>query len=99
MFRNPTTDLIIVLVIVLLILGPKRLPGLGRSLGGGLREFKDSITGDSKSEEEVERSGLPRGEASSSPGSGASPSDAATPPASSPVPAAGTPESSPERRS
>ena len=29
---------------VLLILGPKRLPGLGRSLGGGMREFKDSIT-------------------------------------------------------
>ena len=46
MFRNPTTDLIIVLVIVLLIFGPKRLPGLGRSLGEGLREFKDSITGD-----------------------------------------------------
>jgi sec-independent protein translocase protein TatA len=99
MFRNPTTDLIIVLVIVLLIFGPKRLPGLGRSLGGGLREFKDSITGDSKSEEEFERSGLPRGEDAPSPGSGASPSDAATPPVSSPVPTAGTPENSSERRS
>ena len=31
MFRNPTTDLIVVLVIVLLILGPKRLPGLGQA--------------------------------------------------------------------
>ncbi len=51
MFRNPTTDLIIVLVIVLLFLGPKRLPGLGRSLGQGMREFKDSITGDSKDDE------------------------------------------------
>lgn len=51
MFRNPTTDLIVVLVIVLLIFGPKRLPGLGRQLGEGLREFKDSITGDSKGEE------------------------------------------------
>ena len=52
MFRNPTTDLIVVLVIVLLILGPKRLPGLGKSLGTGMREFKDSITGDSKDDEE-----------------------------------------------
>jgi sec-independent protein translocase protein TatA len=38
-------ELIIVLVIVLLIFGPKRLPGLGKQLGGGLREFKDSIAG------------------------------------------------------
>jgi len=52
MFRNPTTDLIVVLVIVLLVLGPKRLPGLGKSLGQGMREFKDSISGDSKDEED-----------------------------------------------
>ena len=38
-------ELIIVLVIVLVIFGPKRLPGLGRSLGSGMREFKDSIAG------------------------------------------------------
>ncbi|CAA9530616.1 MAG: Twin-arginine translocation protein TatA [uncultured Solirubrobacteraceae bacterium] len=37
-------ELTIVLVIVLLIFGPKRLPALARSLGGGMREFKDSIT-------------------------------------------------------
>jgi sec-independent protein translocase protein TatA len=37
-------ELLIVLVIVLLIFGPKRLPGLGRSLGSGMREFRDSIT-------------------------------------------------------
>jgi sec-independent protein translocase protein TatA len=36
-------ELLIVLFVVLLILGPKRLPGLGRSLGGGMREFKKSI--------------------------------------------------------
>jgi sec-independent protein translocase protein TatA len=41
-------ELVIVLFIILLVLGPKRLPGLGRSLGGGLREFKDSLTGDRK---------------------------------------------------
>jgi sec-independent protein translocase protein TatA len=38
-------ELIIVLVIVLLIFGPKRLPGLGKQLGTGMREFKDSISG------------------------------------------------------
>jgi sec-independent protein translocase protein TatA len=39
------TELIIVLVIVLLIFGPKRLPSLGKQLGSGMREFKDSISG------------------------------------------------------
>jgi sec-independent protein translocase protein TatA len=38
-------ELIIVLVVALLILGPKRLPSAGRSLGRGLREFKDSVAG------------------------------------------------------
>ena len=38
-------EIIIVLVIVLIIFGPKRLPDLGRSLGRGMREFKDSVTG------------------------------------------------------
>ena len=38
-------ELIAVLVIALLVLGPKRLPEAGRSLGKGLREFKDSIAG------------------------------------------------------
>ena len=37
-------ELLIVLVIILVIFGPKRLPGLGRSLGSGMREFRDSIT-------------------------------------------------------
>jgi sec-independent protein translocase protein TatA len=35
----------LVLIVVLLIFGPKRLPDLGRSLGRGMREFKDSVTG------------------------------------------------------
>lgn len=38
-------EIIILLVIVLVIFGPKRLPELGRGLGKGMREFKDSITG------------------------------------------------------
>ncbi len=45
-------ELIIVLVILLVIFGPKRLPGLGRSLGSGMREFKDSISGRTKDDEE-----------------------------------------------
>ena len=36
----------IVLVIALIIFGPKRLPQLGRSLGRGIREFRSSVTGD-----------------------------------------------------
>ena len=44
-------ELVIILVVVLLVLGPKRLPGLGRSLGTGMREFKDSVTGKDKDEE------------------------------------------------
>jgi sec-independent protein translocase protein TatA len=77
MFRNPTTDLIVVLVIVLLILGPKRLPGLGRSLGQGMREFKESITGDSK-DDEADRPAL-----SSSAGSADAPPPAGGPGADS----------------
>ena len=44
--------LLILLGIAILIFGPKRLPGLGRSLGSGLREFKDSITAKSSSDED-----------------------------------------------
>ena len=38
-------ELLIVLVIALIVLGPKKLPEVGRSLGRGMREFKDSISG------------------------------------------------------
>ena len=45
-------ELAIVLLIVLIIFGPKRLPGLGRQLGSGMREFKDSITGKDKDDDD-----------------------------------------------
>jgi sec-independent protein translocase protein TatA len=51
MFRNPLTDVIVVLVIVLLVMGPKRLPGIGKGLGQGMREFKEGITGESKGDD------------------------------------------------
>ena len=46
-------ELIVVLAIALIVLGPKRLPDAGRSLGRGLREFKDSVSG--REPEPVER--------------------------------------------
>jgi sec-independent protein translocase protein TatA len=52
MFRSPPVDIIVILIIVLLILGPKRLPGIGKGLGQGMREFKEGITGTSKDDEE-----------------------------------------------
>ena len=55
MFAPTPIEIIVVLIIVLIIFGPKRLPDLGRSLGRGMREFKDSVTGKDKDE-------LPAGE-------------------------------------
>jgi sec-independent protein translocase protein TatA len=47
-------ELLIVLGIVLLIFGPKRLPGLGRQLGASMREFKDSISSKSGEDDDDE---------------------------------------------
>jgi sec-independent protein translocase protein TatA len=47
-------ELIIVLVIVLVLFGARRLPEVGRGLGQGMREFKDSVTGKGDSEEPKE---------------------------------------------
>lgn len=57
-------ELVIVLLILIVIFGPKRLPGLGRSLGSGMREFKESITGSGKSDddEDDDKRELPAGE-------------------------------------
>jgi sec-independent protein translocase protein TatA len=52
MFRNPLTDALVVLVVLLLFFGPKRLPELGRGIGEGLRGFKDGIGGGSSSDED-----------------------------------------------
>ena len=47
-------EIAVVLVIVLLIFGPKRLPDLGRSMGRGMREFKDSVTGKDEDDKAIE---------------------------------------------
>jgi len=47
-------ELVIVLVIALIVLGPKKLPDAGRALGNGIREFKDSLSGDPKRDDDDE---------------------------------------------
>ncbi|MDO9352505.1 MAG: twin-arginine translocase TatA/TatE family subunit [Solirubrobacteraceae bacterium] len=46
-------EMIVVVVIALLVLGPKKLPEAGRSLGKGLREFKDAVSGATSDEDKV----------------------------------------------
>jgi sec-independent protein translocase protein TatA len=47
-------ELVIVLVIALIVLGPKRLPEVGRSVGRGMREFKESLSGENDREDDDE---------------------------------------------
>ena len=44
-------ELVIVLVIALVVLGPKRLPDAGKAVGKGMREFKESLSGNSKDDD------------------------------------------------
>ena len=46
-------EIAVILVVALVIFGPKRLPELGKSLGSGMRSFKDSVTGEDEPEERV----------------------------------------------
>jgi sec-independent protein translocase protein TatA len=48
-------ELIVVLVIALLVLGPAKLPEAGKSIGKGLREFKDAIAGKTDEEDQIGR--------------------------------------------
>jgi sec-independent protein translocase protein TatA len=45
-------ELIVVLIIALIVIGPKKLPEVGRSLGNGMREFKESISGATRSDDD-----------------------------------------------
>jgi sec-independent protein translocase protein TatA len=57
------TELIILLVVVLLVFGSKRLPEIGRSMGKGMREFKDSVSGKDEPPPEPEQPAVLSGEA------------------------------------
>jgi sec-independent protein translocase protein TatA len=48
-------EIAVVLIIVLIIFGPKRLPELGKSMGHGIREFKNSLSGDSDKDSPEEK--------------------------------------------
>jgi sec-independent protein translocase protein TatA len=51
-FNVGPLELIIVLAIALIVLGPKKLPEFGRSIGSGMREFKDSLTTSTQRDED-----------------------------------------------
>jgi len=53
-FNVGPMELIIVLAIALIVLGPKKLPEAGRSIGRGMREFKDSLSGGSRDDDQDE---------------------------------------------
>jgi sec-independent protein translocase protein TatA len=47
-------ELLLLGLVVLLVFGPKRLPEMGRSMGRGMREFKDSISGSGRDEDDTQ---------------------------------------------
>ncbi len=51
-FNVGPMELIVVLIIALVVLGPKKLPEVGKSLGQGMRSFKESISGMAGNDEE-----------------------------------------------
>lgn len=54
-FQVGPLELVVVLAIALIVLGPKKLPEVGRSLGRGMREFKDSLSGEHEEDEKPEK--------------------------------------------
>ena len=76
------------LVVLLLVFGAKRLPEIGRSLGSGMREFKDSISGESNRptlSQTIQQPQAPAQPAAQAPAQPAVQAPAAAPPAQAPV--------------
>jgi sec-independent protein translocase protein TatA len=57
-FNVGLPELVVILVIALIVLGPKRLPAFSRSLGNGIREFRQSLSGEVKRDDEDDRYAL-----------------------------------------
>jgi len=89
-------EIILLLGLALLLFGAKRLPEIGRSLGSGMREFKDSVTGDRSPEPRSELPPpVPAAPPAPAPDAVAAPAPA--PEAEQPEAAPAPPASSPER--
>jgi sec-independent protein translocase protein TatA len=58
-FQVGPMELVIVLAIALIVLGPKKLPEVGRSLGRGMREFKESLSGGDRDENDGDEPAVP----------------------------------------
>jgi sec-independent protein translocase protein TatA len=54
-FQVGPLELVVVLAIALIVLGPKKLPEVGRSLGRGMREFKDSLSGEHEEDQKADK--------------------------------------------
>jgi sec-independent protein translocase protein TatA len=79
-------EIMIILAVLLLLFGAKRLPEMGKSLGRGMREFKDAVTG--KDDDDERAPELPEGARTTAP---------APPPAATTTPPAAPPPSETER--
>jgi sec-independent protein translocase protein TatA len=82
-------------VILLLVFGARRLPEIGRSLGSGMREFKESITGEAKPAQPALTQAAPPPAAAQPPA--AAPAASAQPPATAQPPAPAPPPAAPEQ--
>jgi TatA/E family protein of Tat protein translocase len=84
------THLLFVLVVALLVLGPKRLPEVGRSLGKGLRDFRHAMSGDDTHTETIEPPSPPSASTPAHVDTQPSPAATAPAPADAPAPPAET---------